>query len=102
MFLLKKSVPVLLLSLLLPASIVSIAQAQIYIPPAAPPMPHWCGGYSDSWSRNCKRDADGNAVDTRTGDVYDWNTGRLIRRGNGAPVRTQNTPYRQSTPSSYK
>jgi tetratricopeptide (TPR) repeat protein len=34
-------------------------------------MPDVCGGYSDEWSANCRRDSNGNMIDGRTGKVYD-------------------------------
>jgi tetratricopeptide (TPR) repeat protein len=53
-------------------------------PPVIVPMPTRdpCRGFADDWSQNCRRDANGNMIDTRTGDVYDRN-GNLIRRGSG-------------------
>lgn len=34
-------------------------------------MPDVCGGYSDDWSANCRRDSNGNMIDGRTGKTYD-------------------------------
>jgi hypothetical protein len=42
-------------------------------PPIIVPMPNRdvCGGYSDSWSANCRRDKKGNMHDGNSGNVYD-------------------------------
>jgi hypothetical protein len=42
-------------------------------------MPDVCGGYSDSWSANCRRDGNGNMHDGNSGNVYDSN-GNLIQK----------------------
>jgi tetratricopeptide (TPR) repeat protein len=74
---------------LLPAALAVLcmagAEAGIITPPVTVPMPirDPCRGFGDSWSQHCRRDANGNLVDTRTGDVYDPQ-GRLIRRGSAA------------------
>ncbi|MBW4620063.1 MAG: tetratricopeptide repeat protein [Cyanosarcina radialis HA8281-LM2] len=65
------------------------AYAQTLVqPPIIVPMPQpdVCGGYSDDWSANCRRDRNGNMVDGNTGNVYDPN-GNLIRRGGQRPSR---------------
>jgi tetratricopeptide (TPR) repeat protein len=56
-------------------------------PPVIVPLPprDVCGGFADGWSQHCRRDANGNMIDTRTGDVYD-RSGRLIRRGAAPPA----------------
>jgi tetratricopeptide (TPR) repeat protein len=75
---LSRSTVALLAALALPAS------AGWVNPPVIVPMPQRdpCGGFADDWSQHCRRDANGNMIDTRTGDVYDRN-GNLIRRGTG-------------------
>jgi tetratricopeptide (TPR) repeat protein len=66
------------------AALASHAVAGWVNPPVIVPMPTRdpCRGFADDWSQNCRRDANGNMIDTRTGDVYDRN-GNLIRRGGG-------------------
>jgi hypothetical protein len=50
-------------------------------PPIIVPMPNRdvCGGYSDSWSANCRRDNNGNMHDGNSGNVYDPH-GNLIQK----------------------
>jgi tetratricopeptide (TPR) repeat protein len=60
------------------------ANAQFYPAPYSLPVPVYtpdiCGDFGDEWSANCTRDAKGNMIDGRNGDVYDEN-GNLLRRG---------------------
>ncbi|NJK53470.1 MAG: hypothetical protein HC936_12885 [Leptolyngbyaceae cyanobacterium SU_3_3] len=61
-------------------------------PPIIVPMPNpdVCGGYSDSWSANCRRDNDGNMHDGNSGNVYD---------PYGNPIRRQRPGYSRVQPS---
>jgi hypothetical protein len=84
-----------LISLLIPATIMSgtdyaNAQAQWQW------MPDPCGGYSDQWSANCRRDSRGNMIDGNTGNTYDP-YGNPIRRNSGTRNRTVN-PSRSNRP----
>ena len=59
----------------------------IQLPPPIVPMPirDPCRGFGDSWSQNCRRDANGNMIDTRSGRVYDRNGSPTSRRMPVAP-----------------
>ncbi|NJM65618.1 MAG: hypothetical protein HC851_08075 [Acaryochloris sp. RU_4_1] len=63
-------------------------------PPIIVPMPNpdVCGGYSDSWSANCRRDNNGNMHDGNSGNVYDP-YGNPIRQNR----RTENTEVSPSS-----
>jgi hypothetical protein len=60
-------------------------------------MPDVCGGYADSWSRNCRRDNNGNMH--HNGNVYDPN-GNLIRRNNN-DITKRRSPNTNSSRSRF-
>ena len=71
----------LLLSLAATLSLPALADL-LPLPPPIVPMPirDPCGGFSDSWSQHCRRDVNGNMIDTRTGNVFDRNGNPAGRR----------------------
>jgi hypothetical protein len=75
----KVTISVIILAILFSSENVT---AQMIMQPIVVPMPQpdVCGGYSDSWSANCRRDSNDNMIDGTTGDVYN-SDGDLIRRG---------------------
>ena len=58
--------------------------------------PDVCGGYSDAWSANCRRDSNGNMIDGRTGKTYD-SRGNLIPPNSQSVNSVVDSLYRQAS-----